>query len=308
MRDKEVVAIDPAGIATVRTSVERVLGVPAPKPFTCADEFPEYWRAALELHGEDLALRIASELPVGSFGRASYAFASAATIGDALHAFRRDSQRTVTGITIELAITGEDAELSMIGPELVWPLFEILLGIIALRCQQLPASPLSITRVVLPRPQPADVTPWLRLFTVLPEFGAKRALLVIPAAMLTSPLRTADAGVREALGSGPILTTTDEVRAHVRQWIREAPEAEEVARALGLSVRTLQRRLTEEGASFRDIVLAVKVDVAKDLLERDDLTIAEVASAVGFARVPAFSRAFSQRTGISPSAFRAQRK
>ena len=305
MTDKAV-AIDPGSIATVRFSVERVLGRPAPKPFTCAEEFPEYWRAAVELHGEDLALRIANELPVGSFGRASYAFASAATIGDALLAFRRDSQRTVTGISIELAIKGEDAELSLRGPELVWPLFEVLLGVIALRCQQLPESAVSITRVVLPRPRPADTAPWLRLFTVLPQFGALHGMLVIPAALLSRPLRTADAGVREALGSGPILTTTDEVRAHVRQWIREAPEADEVARALGLSVRTLQRRLTDEGASFRDIVLAVKIDVAKDLLERDDMTIAEVASAVGFARVPAFSRAFSQRTGTTPTAFRAQ--
>jgi AraC-like DNA-binding protein len=304
---EKAVAIDPGSIATVRTSVERVIGQVPPKPFTCADDFPEYWRAAVALHGEDLALRIASELPVGSFGRASYAFASAATIGDALLAFRRDSQRTVSGISIELAITGDDAELSMRGPELVWPLFEMLLAILALRCQQLPEAPLSITKVMLPRPAPADVTPWQRLFTVIPEFGARHGALVIPAALLSRPLRTADAGVREALGSGPIQTTTDEVRAHVRQWIREAPEAEEVARALGLSVRTLQRRLTEEGASFRDIVLAVKVDVAKELLQRDDLTIAEVASAVGFARVPAFSRAFSQRTGISPSAFRARK-
>jgi AraC-like DNA-binding protein len=300
--------IAPATIATIRTSVERVLGRALAPPFETVEHLPAYWCAALDVHGDDLALRIASELPVGSFGRASYAFASAATIGDALTAFRRDSQRVVTGISTELAITGDDAELVMRGPELVWPLFEVLIAVLALRCQQLPEPPVSITRVVLPRPLPADVGPWQRLFTVTPQFGARHAALVIPARLLDRPLRTADPAVREALGTGPTASIADEVRAHVREWIRESPEAEDVARALGLSVRTLQRRLGEAGASFRDVVLDVKVDVAKQLLERADLTIAEVATAVGFARVPAFSRAFSQRTGLTPSAFRTQHR
>jgi AraC-like DNA-binding protein len=300
------IAIEPGTIATIRTSVERVLGAAPAAPFEQATDLPAYWRAAVERHGEDLALRIASELPVGSFGRASYAFASAATIGDALASFRRDSQRVATGITIDLGIEGEDAELVLRGPELVWPLFEILLGVLALRCQQLPQPPVPITRVVLPRRAPADVAPWQKLFTVVPQFGARHGALVIPAALLDRPLRTADPAVRAALGSGPIATITDEVRAHVREWIRESPEADEVARALGLSTRTLQRRLGEAGTSFRDVVLAVKIDVAKELLERPNLSIAEVASAVGFSRVPAFSRAFSQRTGLTPSAYRAQ--
>lgn len=298
------VVMEPGSIATVRTSVERVLGRPAPKPFTCAEEFEEYWRAAVALHGEDLALTIAKELPVGSWGRTSYAFASAATIGDALHAFRRDAQRTVTGMSVEFTTEGADAVLSFRGPELVWPLVEMLLAIIALRCQQLPNVPLTITNVVLPRAMPSNATPWLRLFKVMPHFGADHGALVVPAAMLSATLRTSDVSVREALGSGPILTTTDEVRAHVREWIRESPEADDVARALGLSVRTMQRRLTEDGTSFRDVVLEVKIDVAKELLARGDLSIAEIAGAVGFARVPAFSRAFSQRTGVSPSAWR----
>jgi AraC-like DNA-binding protein len=300
--------IAPATIATVRTSVERVIGHVPALPFETGDDFAAYWRDAVAAYGEDLALRIASELPVGSFGRASYAFASAATIGDALAAFRRDSQRVVTGVTIELAITGDDAELVMRGPEVIWPLFEVLIAVLALRCQQLPQPPVAVTRVVLPRPAPADVGPWLRVFAVTPQFGARHAALVIPTHLLDRPMRTADAAVREALGTGPTSSIADEVRAHVREWIRESPEAEDVARALGLSVRTLQRRLGEEGESFRDLVLDAKVDVAKQLLQHDELSIAEVATAVGFARVPAFSRAFSARTGQTPTAFRTRQR
>lgn len=301
------IVFDAAGVATLRTSIERVLERVPSLPFTSAAEFPAYWREAIALHGsDDLALRIASELPVGSFGRASYAFASSATIGDAFQAFRRDAQRLVNGWSVELIRKDTEAELVMRGPEALAPVIEVLLGVMALRCQQLPMPPVAISRVVLPRAAPSDVTAWQQLFTVAPEFGAQHGALVIDAGLLARPLRTADASVRQALGSAYAESIVDQVRAHVRQWIREAPEADEVARALGLSTRTLQRRLGEEGTSFRDVVLGVKIDVAKQLLEQPQLTIAEVANAVGFAHVPAFSRAFSQRTGMTPTMFRSR--
>ncbi|MDB4957499.1 MAG: Transcriptional regulator, AraC family protein [Myxococcales bacterium] len=301
------VEIDRASIATVKTSVERVLGHALSVPFSSADEFPAYWQSAISIYGgEDLALRIASELPVGSFGRASYAFASAATIGDALSVFRRNAQGSVAGITIELDITAADATVVMHGPELMWPLFEVLVGVLGLRCQQLPDPPVPITAVSLPGEPPRNSGPWEQLFKVAPRWRAPASSLTIPAALLERPLRTADIGVREALGTGPMASTKDEVRAHVRQWIRESPEAEEVARALGLSLRTLQRRLGDEGASFRQLVLEIKIEVAKELLGNVQLSIGEIASAVGFSRVPAFSRAFSQATGMTPSGFRSQ--
>jgi AraC-like DNA-binding protein len=303
------IVFDPVGVATLRTSIERVLGRVPSLPFTTAAEFPAYWREAVAIHGkDDLALQIAGELPVGSFGRASYAFASSATIGDAFQAFRRDAQRFVDGWSVDLIRNTSDAQLVMRGPEAVWPVIEVMLGIMALRCQQLPIPPVAISRVVLPRPRPSDPTAWQTLFTVVPEFAAQYGALVIDAELLARPLRTADASVRQALGSAYAESIVDQVRAHVRQWIREAPEADEVARALGLSTRTLQRRLGEEGTSFRDVVLGVKIDVAKELLDQPQLTIADVANAVGFAHVPAFSRAFSQRTGMTPTMFRTKQR
>lgn len=304
----EEVSIARDGIASVRTSVERVLsqaghGMPA-HPFNTAADFPEFWREATALHGgDDLALRVASELPVGAFGRTSYAFASAATIGDALHVFRRDAQRAITGATATLQNTPAGAELSLHGPALLWPIFELLLAVIALRCQQLPEDPVPILRVVLPRAAPRNVTPWQRLFTVVPRFDADHGALVVAAAMLARPLRTSDAAVREALGTGPTTSITEEVTTHVRAWVRESPAIEDVARALGMSMRTLQRRLGEEGVTFRQLVLDTKMDVAKQLLEQRNLSVKRVAAAVGFASVAAFSTAFSTHTGTSPTAF-----
>src|SRR5262245_19115824 len=94
-------------------------------------------------------------------------------------------------------------------PEALWPIVDILLGVLALRCQQLPVPPVAISRVALPRTAPLDPAPWLQLFTVMPEFGAVRGTLVIDAALLGRPLRTADEAVRQALGSAYAETVVD---------------------------------------------------------------------------------------------------
>ena len=305
-----MVTIDPTAIATVRTSVERVLlqggrGLPA-QPFRTAADIPAYWHACEQLHGrEDLALCVAREVPVGVFGRTSYAFASAATMGDAFRVFRRDSQRVVDGLDTRLETTGQLAALSMDGPELLAPIVEVLIAILALRCQQLAEPSVQIMRVELPRRAPMDVGPWQQVFTVRPRFDAGRGVLAIPAAALARPLRTSDVAIREALGTGASTSTSEEVRTHVRAWIRDRSDLDEVARALGMSSRTLQRRLDDEGVTFRRLVLEVKIEVAKELLAHGDLTVAEVATAVGFTRVSTFSRAFLQHTGVSPSRFSA---
>jgi AraC-like DNA-binding protein len=301
------VEIDPAAIETVRTSVRRLLAErgSGPLPFRMPDQLIAGWRAAVAICGEDFALRIASELPVGSFGRTSYAFASASSIGEALTVFCRDTQRAITNCVAKIEIRDRTAELTLRGPEPLWPIFELLLAIIALRCRQLVDPPIELEAVGLPIPQPKQPERWHAFFRVRPRFDLDYGLLALPAALLSRPLRTTDPSVRDALGTSPSESLLDDVRAHVRQWVRESPDAAQVARALGVSTRTLQRRLKEHKTSFRELVIEVKIDVAKQLLARDHLTIEAVSAAVGFARVASFSQAFSRRTGTSPSAFRA---
>lgn len=305
------VSILPYGITAVRTSVLRILEErhrAAPKrPFRSAAEFGPFWNEASALYGgDDLALAVASELPVGGFGRTSYAIASAANVGEALRVFCRDAQRAVTGMTAELLGVRKDAELILRGPQQLWPIFEILIAVLALRLRQLAEPAVELAEVRLPRPAPRDVAPWLHVFAVRPKFDADHAAFRLPSLLLERPLRTADPAVRDALGTSSLQTMRDQVAAHIRAWVREAPDADQVARSLGLSRRTLQRRLVDENVSFRDIVLSVKVDVARQLLEREHLSVAEIADAVGFSRVAAFSRAFAKYTGVSPTEFREQ--
>lgn len=79
------------------------------------------------------------------------------------------------------------------------------------------------------------------------------------------------------------------------------------AKELGLSARTLQRRLTETGHVFADIADGVRQDLARRMLAERDVAIAEAAYLLGFADQSSFARTFKRWTGLTPSAFRQAR-
>jgi AraC-like DNA-binding protein len=81
-----------------------------------------------------------------------------------------------------------------------------------------------------------------------------------------------------------------------------------VARALGLSARSLRRRLDEEGTSFREVVDAALGTLAKRLVSDEDRPIEAAAYAMGFSHPSAFHRAFKRWTGATPAASRSTRR
>ena len=81
---------------------------------------------------------------------------------------------------------------------------------------------------------------------------------------------------------------------------RAAPE---IARRLGLSHRTLARRLADEGVSFSQILDELKLDLAKRYL-REGLSISRIAWLLGYREVSAFTHAFKRWTGQSPKQMR----
>ena len=76
------------------------------------------------------------------------------------------------------------------------------------------------------------------------------------------------------------------------------------ARRLGLTARTLQRRLTLEGVKFADLVGEVRRTQAERLLSRTDASLDEIAERVGYSDTAAFVRAFKKLTGKTPGKFR----
>lgn len=95
------------------------------------------------------------------------------------------------------------------------------------------------------------------------------------------------------------------VRSLVSRTLSEGvPNVADVAARLGLSARTLQRRLAVQGHAFQDLVDEARQDLAVRLLRRTDYALAEVAFLTGFAEQSAFTRAFKRWRGETPANFR----
>ena len=73
---------------------------------------------------------------------------------------------------------------------------------------------------------------------------------------------------------------------------------------MGTSVRTLHRRLSNEGLTYQAIIDEVRVELARDLLQNTDLQIGSISRSVGFGDPAHFARMFRRLGGLSPRAFR----
>jgi AraC-like DNA-binding protein len=81
-------------------------------------------------------------------------------------------------------------------------------------------------------------------------------------------------------------------------------DIEAVARTLATSARSLQRQLTAEGVSYRELLEATRKQAAERYLSNSSLPITEVAYLLGYSEVAAFHRAFKRWYDTTPMAFR----
>ena len=88
------------------------------------------------------------------------------------------------------------------------------------------------------------------------------------------------------------------------QLLSGQPEIEHAAAALGLSVRTLQRRLYEQDLSYAKLLQHVRIDTAKNILEKSNAPIADISTNLGYRHSTHFTRAFRQVCGLTPREYR----
>jgi AraC-like DNA-binding protein len=81
---------------------------------------------------------------------------------------------------------------------------------------------------------------------------------------------------------------------------------EQVAQALGLNVRTLQRQLEEAGLTFSDLVNEVRRDLVLRYLENPDHSLGRIAELLGYAMPSSFTRWFTSQFGMAPARWRTQ--
>jgi AraC-like DNA-binding protein len=172
-------------------------------------------------------------------------------------------------------------------------------------------------RVLFAYPAPAHQAEYTRLFAGREQFSQPFTGLEFERAWLdrTQPYRSDE--LRDLLQARAevLLAKVDRETSaaeRVKRWLliqspRTRPTMDAVARDLGMSARSLRRRLHRERTPFGAVVDDALAVHAKRLLGDPRESIQDVAYAMGFATPSAFSRAFKRWTGGAPSAFRGER-
>ncbi len=96
-------------------------------------------------------------------------------------------------------------------------------------------------------------------------------------------------------------------KERVARWLwayTPPPKRKEVAALLAMSERNLTRQLSKEGTSFSKLLAQVQEERAKNFLRKHDISLAKISDQLGYAEPAAFSRAFSQWTGMPPGKWR----
>lgn len=111
-----------------------------------------------------------------------------------------------------------------------------------------------------------------------------------------------DAAVDERLRSRSLI---DDVRAALRRRLTGQPvKLEQIARDVGLTPRTLQRRLVQAGTSYQALLDEVRRDTARRLLAATEMGTGEIAFLLGFAELNSFTRAFRAWEDTTPLRWR----
>jgi AraC-like DNA-binding protein len=163
-------------------------------------------------------------------------------------------------------------------------------------------------------PAPADLTHYQAAFGSAFSFDSQVSYVSFPEQLLDLVRPNADARFAENLAEFARANYLREVPAQaastvVRMALVSAGslrgiELAQIAADLGMSERTMRRRLEREQTTFRRIREQVRLERALQLLQTTTQTIKEIANEVGYSEVNAFRRAFKCWCGESPSAFR----
>ena len=172
---------------------------------------------------------------------------------------------------------------------------------------------LTPSRVELVRTKP-DSQVYQTYFDCPIRFGAAADVLVLKTTDLDRPFSGHNP---ELLGmlTPALMSMLEEFEAHssvgdqVKVVLKRGlasgrPELSQVARDLGMSERTLQRRITEEGTTFRGLLTEARQELARQLLSVPGIGIDEVAYLLGYQDTNAFYRAFREWESVTPAQWR----
>lgn len=148
------------------------------------------------------------------------------------------------------------------------------------------------------------------------QFGAPSNTLVFSACLLDLPLPGSENSAFKEASQSIVLSARQSERqapvsVRVRRELlmrigRESFEQTTVAAALGMSRRTLRRKLEDEGEKFSRLLASCRMEIAKRMLRAPGTQLHDISERLGYSEVSAFERAFRQQEGATPSQYRKQ--
>jgi len=172
-------------------------------------------------------------------------------------------------------------------------------------------------RVYFRHARPADIGEYERIFRCRPAFGQDMNLMVFATVDMQMPIIGHNRPLNEMLkgmyeeqmrkNAGGAAFTEKVKQVMLGNMQVTFPPLEVIAEVLRMTPRTLQRKLHQEGTTFRELTDAVKQELAETLLGNPELTVADIAYKLGYFEPTSFQRAFRQWTGTTPMEFRKRR-
>jgi AraC-like DNA-binding protein len=291
-----------------------------------AEAFGTLWQEAFRrAPREELPTEVALAVPFGAFGPLDYLAASSEDVAAAFHSLAAWFRTIASGVSLEVERTGDGGEVRVVcspqGPPSGRPrevTDEFTVAVTIGRFRSRPMShPFKVSEVRLTRPAPPRPTRHEALLGAPVVFGCAVGALRVPKDTWEAKLPGADPMLQETLRAlaerlelGASTSDLEQaVRARLRSLLPEGGgDAPAVARSLGMSARTLHRRLRASGRSFGEVVDLFRESEAERLLASRAASLSEVAYRLGFSDQSAFTRAFRRWKGAPPSAWLGTRR
>jgi AraC-like DNA-binding protein len=245
------------------------------------------------------------------------AIANGGQVGHALHLITRYSKiftRTLSIRSFEI----DEQVIMHLEPHLehssviYFALSNFILFLDLFFCRVLEGTHL-LTRIEMSVPEPPGFNKFSNVFGVPITFSHEHTSVYFDRSLLDRSMKQADPQtvrllmeiVERQLGEVDAETSFEGVvNALIAERISSPPGLEEAARILGLSARSLRRKLAKSNTTYQRQVDSVRSRMAMQLLRHGRTSVSAVARALGYENPSDFSRAFKRWTGRPPSAIR----
>ncbi len=324
-------ALEKAGIDF--KALSRPLPSETQKDWTLEDEL-WLWDEAAKILGEPhLGLVLSKEVRLADFGVLGYVLSSQKTLADSLNSLSRfhrlihgkaviELVRTNTEDKIEHYFRGSAPKGALGHPKISGPgaqPSEFTLATLLAQIRDLSGQKIYPQRVHFQGAKPKETGEYSKHFGEAELlFGQTKNALYFLHRELDQPLKIqpepklaalllahAERALQDLAQKKPWAQKTMERLMEGLSQGLESPEIDIkiVASNLSLSSRSLQRRLREEGTSFRKLEQSVKINLAKQYLADPLINITEASFLLGYSDPSAFHRAFVKWVGLSPSSY-----